>query len=582
MEMSYESVLDDIFKSKEFDKPLFSEEAYFGLTNSFSQEMINYVNKLREELRNLLGGNWRDEAKTAIVIKNAFSSNKTTEGLSKIVDDMGKCIARNCNVEKCYIGLFNDINAHTLPLAFDSSILFSSMSEAVYQKNGNYYVNSKLIRTDKDIQSQLFKLDDIVINKDGYKFKEAKGKVFIINLGVPLIVDNDFESTTEEECSIIFHEIGHNFQQILRGSNQMLIDYYIRAHMMTFSNRKFYDLLGMLEHSIIHTQLKKILDSIDTSFKTRFSIIKTLLFCNVLINKDGTIVSRDNLGTTERANLERIIEAAKENNTLVRLSFITKFINVVAKTISKTIGLVFIPIKYAYDTALRNDLDKDYHELIKTQKSYEQFADTFAVAYGFGAYSGKFFIRIQELLNKAKDTGSYVSHLSILNYIPVLSKIDSFNELLRRRMELQIRGYDEDHVRIAQIHATLDHELTTNKDLSSKDKQEIIEHMEIVKQDYENFKKLEVDNFVDNPSLSKWLIGKLRSGDITTVANDSGLVEGVLNVIDEYEKNGIVKQSPIVQKIDEDISSSKSISKFDEMIKNSLNFITTRILSLKI
>lgn len=566
---------------EELFEPVISEEAYFGSKNPFSLEMLNLVNILREELKELLGANWKDSNKTSIIIKNELSTDKKSfKGLYKVLDDMGSCIARNCNVEKCYIGLFNSINAHTLPMVWDSSLLFTNLDDAVKgNRSTGYRINEKTVRTDKDLNSQLLSLEDIAIKKDGYKFKESKGKVFLINLGVPLLVDNDYETTSEEVCSIIFHEIGHNFQQILFGCNQMMLDYYTRSCLLTFVDTRFFNIFKMFDNLIMHSYLKTIINSIEKSYKYRFYVIKQLLFMNVLIKRDGTVISRDNIGEVEKENIEKIIEKARETNTLVALSNMSKFLIMFGKTIKRTIELLFIPLSNAFETAKVNDLDKRYSEVIQHNKKYEQFADVFAASYGFGSSSGKFYIRIQNLINKGKENGSISSHLSALNHIPVLSKMHAINELRVSKLRCTIYGYDQDYVRIAQQYRILDHELTTNKSLSSEDKREIIEHMEIIKQDFDTFKELEMDNYTTNADLGKYLLKTLRSGDIKKVADESGIVNGVLEVIDEYEESGIINRSKAEEKFTElnNVSSNTIVEKMAGIIKTGHDFIEKRL-----
>lgn len=575
---SLESMTYDLFNSKN-EK---SEEVYFGIDCTFSKEMINLITVLREEIKEILGANWKDENKRTILIKNELKNKDDIKGLSKILDDIGSCIARNCNIEKCYIGLFNDINAHTLPMIWDSSLLISDLKESVKKSDGFFFIKDKFVRTDKDIQSQLLKLEDITINKDGYKFKDSKGKVFLINVGLPLIVDNNYESSPEEICSIIFHEIGHNFQQILHGANQMLIDYYIKFNLLYLLDTKFFDIFKIMFDILSNMIIKYIIKSSNNNINYRFNIIKTMMFSNVLIDATtGEIITREKIGDIERNNLQSIIDKAKETDTLKTLSFSCKVLNIIGKTLIKTIKLIFIPITRAFNVIRFSSLNKKYSEVIKQNKSYEQFADTFAVSYGFGSYSSKFYIRIQNLMKQAKEIGASTSYLSILNYIPVLSKMELMNELLYRKMKLNLLGYDEDYVRIAQIYKALDYEIVNNNDLSSSQKSEIIKQIEIVKQDFEEFKQLEMGNIDKNKSLIAWLLKKARSGDIDSVASESGIVEGVLEVINEYEKTGVVKQPEIINDMKIDNVDKNKVDniykKVNNILKDGISFISQRL-----
>jgi len=559
-------------------KPEFSEEAYFGITNQFSSEMIDIVKELREELKTLLGADWSDSSKKTIKIKEELGKGANISKLVKIFDKMGNCIARNCNIEKCYISVFNDLNAHTLPMSFDSSILLDHDKKPIFKRYGENFINKDAIRSNKEIQGQLMKLEDIVINKDGYKFKESAGKIFIINIGIPLITDEVFASTPEDICCILFHEIGHNFQQMLRGTNQMLCDYYIRACLQNMVSAKFYDIVGFIDTCLINSYIKKVLQLVDVSEAARFSVLRMMLSGSVLVKRDGTIVTREDLGEQERTYLTQAIEAARANGNLGKLSLFTRVFSTIGKTFFKILSLIVLPLDAIHRASLQNDLYGSYSEVIKQNKTYEQFADTFAVAYGFGGNSAKFYIELQKYIKNMK-TPSYAN---ILNYIPVISTIDAVNTLNRRMMMTNVGGYDQDHVRIAQAYRVLEFELANNKELSKAQIKEIQTHMDIIKADYEEFKKLEMENFRNNPSLTKYLMKKFRSGEISNVASASGIVEGVLEVINEYEKTGVVNEPPIVERIKKDVDGGAvAETKFTDKLITSINsfkdFIISRV-----
>jgi len=531
----------------ELFRPDYSEEFYFGITCAFSSEMIGYVTKLREELRILLGAEWRDKTKRTITINRETESKSKESTLSKILDDMGECVSRHCNIEKCYIGLFNDINAHTLPMTFDSSILLDKEKKPIYKRYGELFINNKAVRSDTEIFNSLLKLEDIAINKDGYKFRSPQGKVFIINLGLPILLDELFESSPEECCSILFHEIGHNFQQVLHGTNQMMVQYYTRYYLSMLSTSRFYDIIGFLDSFLINSHLRTIITHVGKSNNTRFSIIKCLLSGSVLVNRDGTLTTRDDLGELERANITKVIQQAKEENQLLKLSIGMRILVTAFSTIGKIFGLIFTPLAFWHRVSLQSNLNKNYHDMIQDNKIYEQFADTFAVSYGFGGVSSKFWINIQQYIKDLKPP----THAGVLNHIPFLSTIDAVNNLNYNTMQRATLGYDDDHVRIAQSYRVLEYELSNNKDLTALQKKEINTHMSIIKEDYDKFNKIELENFGKNPSITKYIMKKYRSGDISSIANESGIVEGVLEVITEYENSGVIKEPPIVAKFKE-------------------------------
>ena len=546
--------------------PEYSEEVYFGINNSFSSEMIVHAKNLRNVLKDLLGGDWEDESKRTIIIKNALSKEKDDENgnkLQKVLDDMGDCIARNCNIEKCYIGLSNDINAHTLPMTFDSSILLDYDKKPIIKKFGELFINNNAVKTDDEIQKGLTKLEDIVINKDGYKFKEKTGKIFIINLGIPIIVDMKFGSSPEDLCAVIFHEIGHNFQQVLRGANQMMIQTYTKFYLSFLSNQHFANIFGYIDSILINSYLMRVIIHCKLSNYSRFSIIRILLSGSIFVDKNGEIITREDIGDIERENIMRVVAAAKENNHLNELSTFTRVMSTIGASFTKICSLIFLPLSIIHRNITNEGLNKDYGDVIKENKIYEQFADTFAVSYGFGSSSSKFYIEIQKYI---KDLNK-PSYANILNYIPILSTAAAINEFNRRVMVINCIGYDENHVRIAQAYRVLEYELQNNSSLSSKLKDEIREHMNVIKEDYDKYIKMEMDNYNTNPNIIKAIMKRFRDGDISSVADNSGIVDGVLDVMKEYEQTGIIKQPPIVKEFQKNTEGPAAISnKFADKI----------------
>lgn len=560
---------ENVLKSLEndeinLDDNTYSEEAYFGSTHPFSQQMVNHVKNLREELRKLLGASWKDVNKRNLIIRKTLEPKDNIADLQKILENMGKCIAFHCNIENAHIGLFPELNAYTIPLSWDSSILFKDMSKGVYKKAGMYYVNEKELRTNSDIESKLIKLDDIVLNKDGWKFRNKDGKVFIISLGIPLLLDDNFETSDEDVCSVIFHEIGHNFQQILHGTNQMFIDYYIRSCIQFLYSGPFINILMYFDNIIVREILRSVVDGSNKNSNMRYDIIREMLIGNVTINRDGTITTRDDIGNEMKDYLYKVIKSAREHGAFEKLHAIFKVGRFIFTNISRIIEIGMAPLTGITNAMYRNGFNSKYETLIKDNKKYEQFADMFAVSYGFGSSSAKLY------LNTSKFIGEEYPSVAIepLNHIPILSVIVAENRLRNLKMMYNVNGYDEHYVRIAQAHRALEYELKNNKGITSKQRSEIEEHMKIIKSDYDEYRKLEMENFRGKGSLSKRLMDKFRSGDITSVADESGIVDQVLEVIKNYEENGNKVVGP---KIIEDFKSVNGLSKFKERMTSMLS-----------
>ena len=65
--------------------------------------------------------------------------------------------------------------------------------------------------------------------------------------------------------------------------------------------------------------------------------------------------------------------------------------------IIKIFSLIQAPFQRLALNITKNDLDKFYKKTITKNKAYEQFADTFAVAYGFGSYASSVSIKFLKI-----------------------------------------------------------------------------------------------------------------------------------------------------------------------------------------
>lgn len=550
------------------NNPDYSEEAYFGIECDFSKEVIKYCSELREELRTIVGGSWADENKRTILITEQLP-NKTSKGkvsdltnLEKILDGLGDCIARHCNIEACYIGLQTDLNAGTLSLDMDATHIIDNTVKNIFipridPETGEkiYCINKNAIKDNDGVTRSLVSLDDIVLNKNGYKFKSKKGKIFIISIGIPLLIDKTIESSPEECAAILFHEIGHNFQQILHGINQMILDYYIRNHLEIIHSFVFFKIFGLLSSFITTIFLNKAIKEMNFSKQSRYIFIREVLFGSIFINpSDGSLTTRKDIGEYEKEQLYEIIEYIKKEKLEKKLNLFSKIFSTIGNTIKGLFNLVCTPLDTFYRMMIDGGLTKNYSDVIKYNKKYEQFADAFAISYGFGKYSGKFYIEIAKLKARAMEKSAMPTFLS---YIPVLSLARAMENYKTRIMSKHVSGYDMDHVRIAQVYRVLQYELDTNKELSSEHKKEILAHMEESKKDYDRFLKLEQETYSKNPNIGKKIYDKFRQGEIGDVANESGIVENVLEIVAEFEKTGVIDKPPIVKRIESSITKSE-------------------------
>jgi len=553
-------------------RPDFSEEVYFGQKHPFATEMMTLVGRLREEMKELLGGEWADESERTVIIKKALEAKgKSISKLTSIISEMEKTIASHCNIERCYIGLEPCINAHTIPMVWDSSMVMSSMEDVLEKKGTRLFIKGSVIRSSADVEKRLMTLEDICINKDGWRFKESKGKVFIISLGIPLIVDNDFESSVETICGVIFHELGHNFQQVLHGCNQQLIDSFITWNMNIIYH--CYD--GAKSYQ---NYLMKFIKDTETSPEKRYDVIKALLIGAHGITSDGKVITRDQVGKDDYK--DTMIETVKKSQDNVakdkKISWIGRILGKLGLTLLRSIQLLFAPISSALNAAKRNGFNKTFAELIKENKKYEQFADAFAVSYGFNI--SDFHKNIEKLYENTLENGKRIKHPNFLNYIPYFSQCLMLDELRSQKFNTNLAGYDVGRARIANMYKSLQYELQNNPDLSADQKKEITANINKAKESFLEIDQLEAKSFGTSPSLTKKMMEKVAAGTIDEVADETGFAEMVLDVINKYEKTGKIAEPTIVSDFKEvsDISKGGK-SKIASKINGFLGVIKSKL-----
>jgi len=571
-------IINNMVSTETYPVYEFSEEVYFGQRHPFPTEMIAAVTKMREELRILLDMDWADENKRTAIIQKAVNSSK--KDLIPFVDALGemeRIIAKYCNIEKCYIGLepFTSLvpNAHTCPMSWDSSTIFNS-AEGVLTRtsDGRLRLDPEKLRSDADIEKRLMTLEDICLNKDGWKFKEKDGKIFIIGLSIPLLVDDNFGASVMNITGVLFHEIGHNFQQILRGCNQDIIDTMISC--LVNKCYHVYDGASDFQNAVL-----ALAKATETDPKLRFAMIRDAMIGEATIYKDGTVETRDEYGKYEKGKTLNAILTAKAYHHGVerKRSWLSKVIGGLGKAIKKTIELVFAPLTLARRTAKRNKFHEPFAKLIKENKQYEQFADAFAVSYGFDVASYR--LMVDKLYDKlVNESGRFQQAPRFLNKIPFLSECLILEKIRETRFVEEIDGHDTSRARIANAYKALQYELQNNPDLSSDQKKEILLNIERAKTSFDEIKRLEVEFFRSSPSITKKIMAKVNSETIDEVADANGLTEMVLEVVNEYEKTGKINDPAVMAKFKEinDISRPGK-KKFADRVNRFFDFVKTKL-----
>ena len=431
----------------------------------------------------------------------------------------------------------------------------------------------KAMRSDAEIEKRLMSVEDMCVNKDGWKFKESKGKIFIIMMGLPFLVHNNLfgkklEASAENFCGVIFHEIGHNFQHVLHGANQSIVDSLISNYLINaYSNSD--------NQPYFFAALDKILEDTAESPTERFKLIREFML-NSADLKYGSSKSKVSAKTRDESGQDIKEETGRAINVFKRLANYTfsgllKFVIRSFATLFRFISICFAPLTVLMSASRRLNLNKNYYDTIKTNKQYEQFADSFAVSYGFDISSDQTLL----IKNRVQNHGSLFDYYSFINHIPILGSAVLLEEIRCRKFEQHLLGYDTTSGRVANMYTQLQHELQNNKDLSGEQRREIIENVEKAKKQFDKVVELEIEATTRSTSLARRLMKKVRNGDIDRVGTENGVAELVLEVVDDFEKTGKIKE-PEVMTIFKDDNDLSLVKKLNNKVSGFFDFVKSK------
>ncbi len=523
----------------EYMRSYYSEEAYFGENNTFKTEMVSIVGKLRKELMTL----------NKTVKAGDFESLPELKFANTLIRDLGNCIARNCNIEKCYISISPQLTASTIPLIYDPEVIVdNSKKDKIVTKRGN--VKREKVNSDADIRKRLIAFSDICDIDDGYKFKKKDGKIFLIEIGMPLLInDLGFESTDEDICFVLFHEIGHNFQHVLTSVNDAIIDQY-KKNVISINYAFLIDPITLLLSMIVGLIGKCFrIKNFEMTPAESFRLVKMMLGGQVYVNDEGKLITRNDAGKQSEDDLEKILTQLNENKGT---GVFTRGLIILGNFIWDSITLICSPFIALYRNIARATLVLNFGDESERLKRYEQFADVFAVSYGFGRNASKFFLNYINLRKSVDEKYRPVP----LNYVPVLGTIKALSNFSEETYKKKVAGYDQDHVRIANAYNTLQYELSNNPDLTDSQRKEIKSHVNYIMKDYKEYNDREI-KVVAKTITSRFILRSVR-GEIEDTS-PAGLKENVLDILADIHANGVK-----LDKID-DGGSTKAISKMSNV-----------------
>ena len=415
-----------------------SEEAYFGDNNPYKIGMIGLIHELRTKYDEVMNSNKKSEKK------------ELADQLYPIIDKISAFIEKSFNIEKCYFGLFEECNANSLPLCWDSSLV-------TIEKNGKK-VPKRLVN--REVKASL---EDIMETKTGYKYKDKKGKIYVINFGLGFFNGQ----YTDEECvAIITHELGHAMQQAMCSINQNLAMVYIN-----YLFDEIHEALNpfMMLGSFGTSALIAIFDGIEFSKAKKADpeeLGDDVIIYNIGANRKE--YDRDRWGQDAEETTDKTIrDISKNKKKHGFFAFIGRFISKLIIGAFVMIHDLLFPIFNLVDIP-GNIFQLSNMGFLKKNRKFEQFADMFCSVYGLGPAQASALSKLGSSYYK-QDYGA----LTWINYVPVVNVALGFGHYLADANAQLLAGYPDAKKRIVAIYKTLQIELDENKDLSPTQKSEL-------------------------------------------------------------------------------------------------------------
>lgn len=423
-------------------------EAYFGDNNPLKLNLIYNIGRLREVYKKATN-------------KNEIMKRKKEylKDFNPIIKDMERLIVSSFNIEKCTIGLFDMLNAFAYPLCWDSNLV----KEISKRGKEKYDVNTTFKAS----------LEDIMETKTGFKYKDPKGKIYVLGLGLGFF---EYNYTDAEIAGVIMHELGHCMQQAICSINENLASAMISSSIQSLWS--FLDpfltvgtfglnlLIGIFEGATIDTYKKADPEDLGDE------IIK------YGIGSQQDEFDRERLGEQiedqSKKDIKNIPKKEKPNILYkIFISFFGGLFTLLNNIITPLLYLVNIPRHIVLATNLN---------FLKKNRRFEQFADMFAASYGLGPEQSSALAKLGNISEKV-DIGAF----QWLNYVPILNVAIAFGQYINTSNNCLIHGYPDMKKRIVGIYNTCKYEIENNKDLTPEQRKELTKQMEDIKKTYDEY-----------------------------------------------------------------------------------------------
>ena len=437
-------------KERDYHEYAQGEEAFFGENNEYKVTMIALFSELRAIYQE------------AVSNKNNTKARKEfSKKIAPTLKKMEHLVEKTFNINRCYFGLIDDLNAWCIPMCFDANL--------VEKKNGRMHVNDKL----------KVSLEDIAETKSGYKYKNPDGKIYCVSFGIHFLDKKGKEDLfTDEECAaIITHEFGHAMQQAVCSINENLASVYIHS--------LFEDVYALLNPIVMllsfgtsgllaiaeHKQMKDLQED-DPEYVGNQIITQE-------IGKNKKDYDRQYFGEIIDTNTHDVTRSLPKKKDHKILKFFGKFIGF---TLGGLIKLVFTIIDSIISVP-SNLYVLSQKDFLKKNRRFEQFADIYTAAYALAPAQASALAKIGNLGSYKMDYGLF----SLLNYIPLVNLIIGASHYTSRSVQLLANGYPDMTGRMAAMYKSLKNDLDTNKDLSAEDKKYIQDQIDIMNDTYNQY-----------------------------------------------------------------------------------------------
>lgn len=253
-------------------------------------------------------------------------------------------------------------------------------------------VNAFTIPVSARIDAVNANIDDLIVTKNGYKFKKEADYATIVSIYSGMIFNEDFDD--EEIMAVILHEIGHNFQAAISNHNAALNSFCTTFRFLLNMQSGVGIIFEIMQTNGVAKAYYKFINNLREKDST---------LCIIPIIKN-TIVGAVNFGARTLYDVLNLISLGTITFGSIANTFINKLRN--------PVGLILLPFNY----------------------KNERLADNFATMYGYGAAT----MSVQRKFSF--EGADYNTVMGKVNKIPVLSTLIHLNNL---PAEIVISAFDE-------------------------------------------------------------------------------------------------------------------------------------------